>query len=1137
VRKLYTGPFGPMSRNVWTQKAKQWVEEGNSEQFLYILPTARLLKEVREDLLQLTGGMGDVKLLTFDEIAEQLVLAEDPRGEILTPYEFGRFYDQLIEQIENHSLLKPLTAHLHLKGVKRSLLHMLGEIKRSGITSEQMKTMLEQSGTSAKNKALAFLYIKADEWLDRLSERNGYTCMTRESRLQKAAQLLGDGKTLPHWLEKIQTIWVDQFTDFTPLQFQMLKGLISLQQVKQVGIYLPYQGEIYQTLPHFQPLIQSTIASLEELGIERVCFEGRSYPEIIEGIAEDWLTNEELVCTSPSIGLWKLRQQLFTRKQLPDLDQESLEIIPCTSIKQEVSIVGKLIKKALLKSPELKPSQIAVISRDLQSVQPTIQEVFGEQSLPLAIRSSLHLSDTPIARQLSALLQLELSGWHRDDLLKLYEGNYINWGVPVPLGLVRWIKQKGIVEGKKGWLQAVEADLEGLQQKLAQLPHDHTLLNEEKERLEAKWNRIIQSLQLLVAWFGQIDKLLTIFPKKGNMQEMLQAAKEWLMGCGIEKTMAKNIKNPNYDRQWLKRDMQSWSLLQHSLETLKSSATKMRELDRTLSFAGFIQEWMEHWNEVSVMVGFGDVEGISCFEPSAARGLQFKQVYIIGCNDGVFPISHRENWLLDDQERQLLEELGNLPASHHHNEMEQIFFLMAASLPEERLVCTMISPEANEKVLVSPFLEALEKILPDYHRRSVNDLGQLFKEIASQKDYALWLMQRGKEEWQGHSVALYRSDWLVRPLFQHVLEGVKIEHDRAFAGFTPWEGNLQQGEIQQLLKEKFSTQVKYSVSQINEYISSPLTFFFKRVLGVQPMDETGAEVSALDKGQILHEVLRKFFTNHLDNPLEMRHLPQYQLELCEILQEEATRFAKGTIHEDSPLWGFEVERMKGEMQAWLTQEIEGQGVCRPRFLELSFGLPLDQPDCIDAHSQMEEIIVPLGEELLRLYGKIDRIDVDEQGRFRILDYKLSLSRYGDYKELTDQTVTYQLPLYLAAMEEWLRAKGVEDPQMVGGGFYSLRKKEAFKKVGMWEEKFRDQAGIPKRARKGVFSSLSERIRFDLGEVKEQLEKLRAGDFFLTTRQKPNEYYADNAVFRYNPIYLRHKEKNRGRIEHAANHSN
>nr|WP_245203912.1 PD-(D/E)XK nuclease family protein [Ammoniphilus resinae] len=871
--------------------------------------------------------------------------------------------------------------------------------------------------------------------------------------------------------------------------------------------------------------------------MERVSFEGQSYSEIIHTLVGDWLTDVEPSYTTPRNGLWRLRQQLFTRQQLPELAQESVVIIPCTSTKQEVTVVGKLIKSALLESPELKPSQIAVISRDLQSVQPLIQEVFGQQSLPLALRASLRLSDTPMARQLSALLQMELTGWHRDELLKLYDGNYMDWGVSVPGGLVRWIKQKGIVEGKAGWLQAVQRDLEGLQQRLAGLPHDHTLLEEEKTSLEAKWKRTSQNLRMLAAWFEQIDKIMAIFPKQGSMEEMLQAAKEWLKACGIYNKLAENIKHPAYDRQWLKRDMQSWNLLQKSLESLQSSVTKMREQERNLSFASFVQEWVEHWNEASVLVEVGDPEGIACFEPSAARGLQFKQVYILGCNDGGFPISHRENWLLDDQERQLLGKLGNLPASHHHNEMEQIFFLMAASLTEERLVCTLISPEANEKMLVSPFLEALEKILPDYKRRSVNDYQQWFKEIASPKEYALWLMQKGKEAWQGQGVALYRSNWLARSLFQHVLEGVRIEHDRAFAGFTAWEGNLGQEKIQQLLKEKFSTQVKYSVSQINEYISSPLTFFFKRVLRVQPMDETGAEVSALDKGQILHEVLRKFFTNHLNSPLKLNQLPQYQAEMGLLLQEEAARFAKGTIHEESPLWGFEVERMIGEMEAWLAQEMDEQGACKPRFLEFSFGLPLDQPDRIDARSQTEEIIVPLGEELLRLYGKIDRIDLDEQGHFRILDYKLSLSRYSDYKELADQTVTYQLPLYLAAIAEWLRANGVEDPQMVGGGFYSLRKKEGFKKVGMWDEEKRDLAGISKRARKGVFSSLSEQIRSDLEEVKIQLDKLRVGDFFLTTRQKPNEYYADNAIFRYNPIYLRHKEKIRGRIGHAADHSN
>ncbi len=59
---------------------------------------------------------------------------------------------------------------------------------------------------------------------------------------------------------------------------------------------------------------------------------------------------------------------------------------------------------------------------------------------------------------------------------------------------------------------------------------------------------------------------------------------------------------------------------------------------------------------------------------------------------------------------------------------------------------------------------------------------------------------------------------------------------------------------------------------------------------------------------------------------------------------------------------------------------------------------------------------------IRIYGKIDRIDVDEKGRYNIIDYK---SGQGAMKiritEMLDGS-SLQLPVYIAAAGQLLREK-------------------------------------------------------------------------------------------------------------------
>jgi ATP-dependent helicase/nuclease subunit B len=1126
MRKLYTGPYGPMARMVWTEKAKTMIREGCGEQFLYILPTGQLLKKVRDDLLHSLGGISTVHLLTFDEIAERIIGELSPGAELLTTYELNRFYDQVLTSLADHPMMSEFNDYFHLRGVRTSLMKMMGEWKRSGFTIHQAEQLVSDLSSSTRSRALAFFFIESEKYLKALSISNGYPCMTRESRLYEAAKVLQEQPLSIEWLQSINTLWVDQFTDFSPLQFELLTGLVQLGNVQQVGIYLPYQAEYCRNLNYLDQLMNQALDDLGALGLDLVNISSLTDEEAVNQLSQDWgvnLTPDTQKSLQDKKTFTQLSKTLFAGCEMSS--KVPVELISFPTAKKEVQFVCKRVKQQLLDDPTLCLSDIAIIARDGDRFQPIIEEEFERAELPLQLQKNPVLTEVPLVQQLTAFLEVKLKGWHRDALIKLTQGAYVEWTHPITDSVSVWMKKKGLVEGEFQWAQLLTYDLELLEKRKYEVNSDGDLLESELRSVLQGYER--EKIELIGArdWFVEVKDKLSLFPAEGTMLEYLEASHKWLASCRIPQRLLTLGKYPQYTKDLLRRDVQAWKAIGQSLEELRRSAEKLGELQRSLSLSAFVTEWTELWREHSIQSKQGNPQGIVYLEPSAARGLNFKQVYVIGCNEGIFPKAHRENWLLDDVERMLIQEYGTLPASHYHNEMERMFFLMAVSLASKQLVFSFVSGEAAGSAQPSSFIYTLLKTMPALEVvHPTDNWASVPEEIASEEEYRQWLAKAGKSVQP--SIQLYREEWFPRPLFLHVLDGLKVEQQRHFGYFSEWDGNLKGDAIQNELAKIFSSARRFSVSQINEYISSPLTFFFRRILGVQTPDEWTREVAPIDKGNILHESLRRFYSRHRGEQLSSSQLPNYRMELLEYFHEEAKRFAQGTAYEKSKLWELEVLRLARELRDWLDNELKDQHMegFFPAFLELSFGLPFTDPEQVDPASQADCVDLHLGVDQIRLYGKIDRIDCDSMGHFIVYDYKLSLGKYGDYKELSDGTFNYQLPLYLALGKQWLKARGGGEPLMVGGAFYSLRKRDQFKKVGMWSEEKRDLIGLSKRSKKGIFSALDARVEEDLMEIQRFLRALKQGDFFLTAKQRPNPYYADNAIYRYDAISIRHKEK-------------
>ncbi|RKD24464.1 hypothetical protein BEP19_08740 [Ammoniphilus oxalaticus] len=1162
LRKLYTGPFGPMAREVWIENAKQRIEAGEGESFLFILPTSTLLKSVRDQLLEETGGISELHLMAFDDVADAVARYADPFTKMLTNYELRRFFGRFLEETTGADLWTPEPQDRDSRvadEVRQAIIRAISELKRSGMNAEQAEQIAHSSKYNPKHRALARLLIRSDQELSQLSMEKGYTWLTYEARLERASQLLNEGaSTTPPWLRKIDTIWVDHFTDFFPLQFQLLRSLLQLPTVKQAGIYLPYQPQLYDEQPSqlfaqrsarrkggLANLLDQTLQRLrDELDFVEVSFESENFDEIQQTIAADWEVDlgklNERADKHPTISispeLWHLPTIAFTAAEpMQSSVHNAFTMMPCASERKEAEWVAKSIKQKLLNDPSLSPTDFAVIVRDKKQAAAWLHPVFTKEQLPLELRLERSLTELPLFQQVDAALRLQSSNWSRDVLLKIADGSYKRWSHPPGASFIRWAKERGVREGERTWHEALERDLILLEQKQREVA-ETTDEEVDRARALARLEQQRADLQRSIQWLTELKESLRFIQQSASMQEHLTGLEQFLDDWQIPQRLATFLKEKKgYQLDWFKRDVECLKIMRRSLAQLRRSVEQLGEQRRKLSFGQFLREWEEQWQDEVIFEDQGQAVSnrIACLEPTGSRGMSYSHVYVLGCNEGVFPMKHREQWLLDDTERLMLQENGALTASHYHHDMEKMFFVMAISAARTSLTFSFVSPKTNESMLPSSFLEAILKKLPDeWLEQAAGRWPEALSKkayaedtalISSPEEYGLWLMNKSKEESDGRD-DLFEDNWL--PVsFPSILQGTWMEQLRRFGSFSEWDGYIRNELAVQKIADLFAAEKTiFSISQINEYMSSPLTFFFRRVLGIYPLEEFGLDVSPLDKGMIQHEALRQFYMQHRGEVLALEQLASLQAELAEHVRDHARRFAQDTIYERSSIWELETERLATALGNWLEVELTGREKASPQLLptyfELSFGMNPDW-DEVDPASSPDEIAIELEQERLRLRGKIDRIDLDDQGNFAIYDYKSSLARYKNYLQLADGAVTFQLPIYLRAMQQFLQTKGIADPQMIGGAFYSIGENDGGKRQGIWDKERKALLGIDGRTRS---YSIEEKIEEDLLQVEEGLRRLREGRFYLTSATRPNPYYADNALYRYDPIYLKHKEK-------------
>ena len=547
----------------------------------------------------------------------------------------------------------------------------------------------------------------------------------------------------------------------------------------------------------------------------------------------------------------------------------------------------------------------------------------------------------------------------------------------------------------------------------------------------------------------------------------------------------------------------------------------------------FLQEVRRCLNSQSQLLGAADRSGLRVLEATDVRGLRFRAVFIAGLIEGGFPLRASRDWIYPHEERERLKQYGLTledisPATLLK---EEHYFYQAACRATERLFLSrpLVLDDDSETVssyyvdelrrAVAPFKFESEPTRRDYE-------GGNFDDVSTRSGMSVALVRQ--DERHRHPIvkekllplprvtrllSLARND---RYISDAALRRIEIERERSSAKFGPYDGEITDPHLLDVLKRKFGSEFVHSASGLSVYGNCPYRFFAQRVLRLEPRGEAALDLQAIDAGKLLHDVLRRFFEKHRREPLYKLDRKGLRTELAGIADAVFDEHERVVPPLNKQIWKIDREIRKILLDQVLLYELEVQeeSAARqvlPAYFEVAFGgarSAAKDPDSTDEPLELSRPTL-IGDETIKISGQIDRVDVAGDDTIVAYDYKLST---GSSKWDIVSGRSLQLPIYLEALEKLI----LPDHPIAGGGYYVIRGAQDRRNKGLYRATQLDYLNV--RAKNSVFTDDDwQQVREEvIKKIWKFLDGMRGGRFIVdpSERKKTCRFCDYGAVCRY-----------------------
>lgn len=638
----------------------------------------------------------------------------------------------------------------------------------------------------------------------------------------------------------------------------------------------------------------------------------------------------------------------------------------------EVRSVLRQIKKYIL-IDKIKPGECAILVPDLSSYAPILRQISKEMAIPMYFSDQKRLSDFPPATILMRLLQLYQNDFPSNLLLSVLRSPFLS-GCPDPNDEVensygkdfyfldKISKDLNIIGTKEEWINAFDT-LKAISEK------NETDIDKEKvydlPSFE-KINRIRNS-------FVQFTEILT--PPEG-----LHSRKEWT-------DWLDNLldKIHFYEQLTEQNDIVFMNAFRVIIKRMVFCEEKLSLPE--LGYDDFLLELRREIESTISSVQGSLSDHVYVGEINRSVGCRWKVAALMGFSESLFPGTEASSLILSDELRNQMD----LP----EKTVQSLSLLYGLTRSEKILIISR--PQKTDKGEDWPpsiywqsilhFLSISQKNAGTEELETIIELEKAGILTAPINSFA------SDDEFVFASALSEKSDIEEIPGETGIgakkkLESASTALERLRRQESGWFSPSPDPVLREILSNPEKDAVPYSCSAIELYLNCPFRYFLSKKLKLERPKLPGIGMDAVQLGSLNHLVMERTFPAGTVYCSVEEALEKAKQVIPEILKNAADEFG----FRKSELWQFEKEKISQKLLDSIEAMFKDKKIeMNRRWKSLGAEVPFGFPEEGKRYAKALQIHTEHGN--IKIRGRIDRLDVRDDGLLRVVDYKTGSSGF------------------------------------------------------------------------------------------------------------------------------------------------
>ncbi|MDQ0884996.1 ATP-dependent helicase/nuclease subunit B [Paenibacillus sp. V4I9] len=315
---------------------------------------------------------------------------------------------------------------------------------------------------------------------------------------------------------------------------------------------------------------------------------------------------------------------------------------------------------------------------------------------------------------------------------------------------------------------------------------------------------------------------------------------------------------------------------------------------------------------------------------------------------------------------------------------------------------------------------------------------------------------------------IYNGQEAVYANYSHLKDGKVAVEARLDSKCSSYDGLVNTGEQPDQLPVNMDS-IVFSASKLEQYARCPLQFFYKEILGVRIKDVAAYNrtqwLDAMQRGSLVHEIYNRYLMEvKSQHPHSTDPITHDQSLLQAITEEVIQLYLVQVPAPSAHIFQKEAASIRKDVEIFYANEKHRTSI--PVFTELQL------------HGELPMQLELSDELTIPIRGYVDRVDEIAPHRYKIFDYKTGNPRKYKQNECFSGGTQLQLPLYGAAVEQWMRESGFDpEAQVVDSAYYFPTERGMGEEVSRSQTRRDDLASLLQAAlgsmKQGVFPPTNE----------------------------------------------------------------